>query len=545
MYSRIIYVLALQALLTLHLLSAEVSPQSQQDVAAKIRDGIAAATRGEIQQAMIEYQSALRLDPDDGEANYRLGRLLGESGDFQSARRAFQLAIKSKPGFAEAHYDLGLTFVADTRGKVDWQSAIAEFRTALQLRSDYPDALNMLGVALVNIGDTGSAIKTFQQALKLSPDGPEIHFNLGSALETAEQPAAAETEYRAALNSKPIYPAAEVALGKLLAKDGKEAEAVQYLRSALRANPDLVSAHYVLATTLRSQGDARAAAIEFAQAKRLADRVGDAVRCSRLSNQGLELASKGDFSGAVSSLREAIELKPDYAVAHFNIGLLIADSGNLPAASKEIVKAISLQPAQPKFFFSLARVLERKGDIIGARDALERAARLTPSNAAILEKLHSLEHAGPQGSESDVPRGSLAISNERHLYRYGANANTASAHFAYGGELKRAGDVLGEIGELLRSLELKPDFMPARQALALDYLQVGKIDDSASEFHKMLDLSPDCAQAHFGLAKIALKQTDPATATLELRSALHLKPDYPEAAELLDRTMKLRNSKNN
>ena len=133
----------------------------------------------------------------------------------------------------------------------------------------------------------------------------------------------------------------------------------------MRVNPDLTGAHYTLARILAGLGRKSEAKVEFAETKDLTDRPANGIQSSQLSNQGLELAAKGDLNGAAVILRKAIVLKPDYGLPHYNLGLILADLGDLAGAQRELVKAISLSPGQSKPWLEYGRVLKLAGNLSG------------------------------------------------------------------------------------------------------------------------------------------------------------------------------------
>jgi Flp pilus assembly protein TadD len=47
---------------------------------------------------------------------------------------------------------------------------------------------------------------------------------------------------------------------------------------------------------------------------------------------------------AIAAFREAIQLKPDFAEAHYNLGIALAETGQLPDAIAAYRKAIELKP---------------------------------------------------------------------------------------------------------------------------------------------------------------------------------------------------------
>lgn len=459
-----------------------------------LRDGAGETARGDLSGAMAEIQSAIALHMEDAAGWYQLGMLLGQTGDFAGAEVAFQHAIRLQPGMAKAHYNLALTLIGNPQNKEDWPGAIAECREALKIQPDYPDALNLLGAGLNLLARPDDAIEALRHAIQLAPAFPQAHFNLGLAFVSKDQLDDATREYRAAVAGRE-YPEASSALGKLLFRMGKTSEAEQQVERALRANPDLPDAHYTRARILHSLHRDQQSAAEFAIAKDLMQRHADGIQSSQMSNQGLQLASKGDMAGAAAALRAAITLKPEYGVPHFNLGLIRADMGQTAGAIQELSKAVSLLPGQAAPWFELGRVLNLAKDDRGALEAVAWAAHLDPSNTTIQSELTRLRLSVPTHANS-------AAMEVVARPRVGAAADTAAAHFDFAGQLSARGDFEGAVGELLRSLALQPGMRQARRNLAAAYGNLGQNDRAILEYRKLLLVSPDDAAARVALEKI-------------------------------------------
>jgi Flp pilus assembly protein TadD len=487
-----------------------------------LRDGIAQTTQANLSSAMGQIQAAIALHPDDGNGWYELGSVLGQMGDFPAAGAAFQHAILLQPGMAKAHYGLALTLIGNPQEKEDWSGAVAECREALKSQPNYPEALNLMGVGLTKQAQYADAIAALGHAIQLTPAFPEAHFNLGLALESNDQLGDAAKEYQAAITAKGQYPEASSALGKLLLRVGNTAAAEQEVENALHANPDLTDAHYVRARILQSLHRNQEAAIEFAIAKELMERPGKGIQSSQMSNKGLAMAAKGDLAGAAATLRDAIALKPDYGVPHFNLGLILADRAETAAAVQELSKAISLLPGEAAPWFELGRVLSLSKDDRGALDAVAWAAHLAPSNAAVQSELSRLRAAAPGLSISAA--GGVLVQPS-----VGAVLDTAAAHVDFANELSAQGDFAGAIGELLRALALEPSRKDARSHLAAAYEKTGQQDRAVLEYRKLLFVFPHDATAHIALGKILLAQGNGRDAAEQLRQALAYEPDSQEA----------------
>jgi protein O-mannosyl-transferase len=166
---------------------------------------------GRLDDAIEEYQRAVRLKPDYAEAQYNLGTALWQAGDLEEAIVHYESALRSKPNLAAAHYNLAIA-LWQTRGV---QEAFNHFEQALRIKPDYAEAHNNLGVALQQVGRGAEAIEHFEEALRIRPDYPDAHNNLGVALERADRIPEAITHFEEAVRLRPGFTEAQNELKRL------------------------------------------------------------------------------------------------------------------------------------------------------------------------------------------------------------------------------------------------------------------------------------------------------------------------------------------
>ena len=145
--------------------------------------GNALLQKGRRDEAMIRFQAALQINPDYAEAHDNLGNLLLQNGRVDEAMVHYQKALQIKPDSAEAHNNLGNALFQ--KGRVD--EAIAQCLAALQIKPDYADAHDNLGNLLLQKGNADEAIAQFKQALEIKPGFPEALNNLAWVLATSSQ----------------------------------------------------------------------------------------------------------------------------------------------------------------------------------------------------------------------------------------------------------------------------------------------------------------------------------------------------------------------
>ena len=156
---------------------------------------------------------ALEVTEDNWLAHLNLGSALDEKGQSDEAIREFQEALRLKPGYAQAHNNLGVAIVR--KGQIN--EGISQYHEALRLKPDYALAHSNLGIALVRKGQSDEGIGEFQEAIRLKPDYALAHYNLGIALVRKGQSDEAIKEFEKAIRLKPDFAEARNNLARALA----------------------------------------------------------------------------------------------------------------------------------------------------------------------------------------------------------------------------------------------------------------------------------------------------------------------------------------
>ena len=267
------------------------------------------------------WQDTLTKNPACLMAHNNLGNVLYRKGQIDEAISQFQEAIRLKPDQTQAHNNLGNALLK--KGRID--EAISQFQEAIRLEPHLAGVHNNLGDALLKKGQIDEAIGQYQEAIRLKPDYAEAHNYLGNALGRKGQIDEAISQYRKAIRLKPDYAEAHYNLSNALGRKGQIDEAISQLQEAVRLAPDYAALHYNLGNALGRKGQIDEAISQYQEAIRLAPDYAEAH-----NNLGTILYSKGQIDEAISQYREAIRLKPDYVEANNNLARAL-EMKNAPA----------------------------------------------------------------------------------------------------------------------------------------------------------------------------------------------------------------------
>ena len=234
------------------------------DIASRGRLADLYVAKGRYADAIAQYDQILKANQDTVQAHFGRGEALRLSGQLDAAAKDYQAVVDALKGTdagtvnktLEASY-LGLGTISVKQGHPD--QAIGQLQSALAISRSDADALNLLGSAYVQVGDTTKAIDSLNKAIAFVPYGwADPYATLAAAYTKAGDPAhaewagamadlsngngtSAETRLKA-LASGPAALDAEIGLGVLYETRGDTASAGQWYTKALALDPSNAAA---------------------------------------------------------------------------------------------------------------------------------------------------------------------------------------------------------------------------------------------------------------------------------------------------------------
>jgi tetratricopeptide (TPR) repeat protein len=395
-------------------------------------------------------ENAAAMASRDPRWPYLLGVLRQGRRESAAAESAFRAALALAPSDLPALLRLGDVLLGQSRAR----EARDLFARALAIELESAAALEGLGRVAWSENDYRAAIERFERALALQPEATSLHYRLGlayRALGDLEQARAqmARSGDRPVTFADPVLDAARrrltgvgalLRVGQLAAMSAAPAVAEARFREALAINPSSPDAHHALGTLLEAQGRTDEALAHYVEAMRLGLQNVPAGRHTAVllfHRAGVE-AEAGRGAEAEASLREALDLDPDLAEAHYNLGTLYARRGALDQAATHLGRAAELRPDDGSVQLSLAMALLLSDR---ALEALQRLEAALERRAGQLPLEHLLARLLAASSAPAVRDAERALTLTRELVEAQPSADhleTLAMSFAAGSRFAEA-----------------------------------------------------------------------------------------------------------
>jgi len=132
---------------------------------------------GHLHKALVTYEKAYALDPDDVDIVLNLGLTAWNLDMLEGAERMFRLYIEKKPEHPAGYNNLGS--VLRDRGSLS--EAIETLRGAIHRLPNEPMLWNTLATTLAEEGRAEESLVFYEEALRLDPKFARVWHNLGYA----------------------------------------------------------------------------------------------------------------------------------------------------------------------------------------------------------------------------------------------------------------------------------------------------------------------------------------------------------------------------
>jgi Tfp pilus assembly protein PilF len=199
------------------------------------------------------FQHALESTRDNSFTRNKLGCALVQEGKLDEAIQQFETAVRLDPRAIDPQFNLGL--VLQNLGRLN--AAAEHYRAVLALSEQHANAHNNLGAILFDGGQFAEAKTHFSRAVEISPDFVEANMNLGAlSLKTGDYAAAINYSQRALDRNSRLLDCRRTIAQALLAQ-GRVDDAILQFQLLLEASPNDPQASADLARVLARRRELR------------------------------------------------------------------------------------------------------------------------------------------------------------------------------------------------------------------------------------------------------------------------------------------------
>ncbi len=523
-------------------------------------------------EAGDEYKQAIQIDPDLGEAYYRLGILQEQQEHPSAALKSFARAVELDSRNVDAKLRLGLLLVSSTQyddahkqaeavlsidnknagahrllGQIALQqtryvAAENELKEAIELAPRDPQAYEDLGLAQLLDSENGAAEKSFQTAVDIKPDDAQTYVNLANFYKSQNAVDRAEQVLRSGIAKNPKAVELPIALAGMYVERGRLPEAKHILDQVEGDANDYADGRRAVAEFYLTSGDAAAALHRF---QALAQRnPQDPSAAKKVAECYLKL---NQWKQANDWIDQHNRKDPEFRLlrARSDLGAL-----KLKDAADELQDLVQDSPDLPAVFYYLAQVRVQQEQPGAAQQAYYDALRAQPGYLPAILGLGNISLQ--QGvAQTALNYGSQVIATsfwlaDGHLlagsaYLLGGDRDQAQRAFELAVGLnprnpeaqERLGKVLGERGAYAdaekafeASLALEPDYAPALNGLAEILVKQGKTKQAEARIDRQIAAQPKSYQLQVAKAEFCIAQKDWAGAERGYKQALALNPYY-------------------
>jgi tetratricopeptide (TPR) repeat protein len=326
-------------------------------------------------EALVNYDRALALRPNDAAALNNRGNTLNELKRFDEAAANYKRALAVRPDYAEALNNHGVALHALKR----FEEALTNYERAVAARPNYARALYNRGVTLYELNRFNEALASYDRAIIVQPAYAEALHNRGITLHALRRFEEALASYEQALRARPGYIDAFYHRGVTLHTLARFDEALASYDRAIAEQPQHAEALSNRGIALHELKRFDEACVSYDRAIALQPEYSGA-----LYNRGVTLHALKRFDEALASYDRAVEIRPDYAEAFNNRGNTLLEIKRFDEALLSLNRAIALRPNYAEACYNAGIALHALKRFDEALAIYDRALAARPEYAEAL-----------------------------------------------------------------------------------------------------------------------------------------------------------------
>lgn len=305
--------------------------------------------------AIADFDAMLRIDSMSANAYINRGLARRMVQDYGNALKDYDVAARLKPDQPEL-YASRANVKLDMK---DYEGAISDFDLALKLNPQYTTAITNRAIVKKAKNDLTGALADYDAAIALDATNSEFYNNRGNLKFQLKDTEGAIADYSTSIRLKPDDYLGYKNRAAVYFSTKRYTEALADLAAGIKLNPKSGELFYTRSLVKKELKDTEGSRADFKQAVTLDPGYASSgymkslgvdqkdlpgLQPTQLNEQGFLLEGQGKVQEAIELYKKAIELKPDYPEAWYNLGNCYGKTRRFNEAMDCMNKAISLKP---------------------------------------------------------------------------------------------------------------------------------------------------------------------------------------------------------
>lgn len=530
-------------------------------------------SEGKLNEAVIEFQNLLKVNPRSAAGHYWIGKAYLKKGWIPESILQFQTAAKLDPLMLDAHLELARYAVNSGQ----WQAAKPEIATILKIDPNNAEGWSLTGQRALALGHENKAQNALDHALALKPGFVPAQVAMGDLKRRQKHLNQAKDFYQKTLSSDPDSSRAWTGMGAIAQEQGKNDEALADFRKAVKVDLNNLRSHIILANFLGKRGHLHQAIAELesipakhadlripvkiSEYETLLGENGKAIeRLLPFERQKIQIPDidfvlakayeqSGQKEAALHMVNRLLEMKSIPPIFRIGAARIELAEGN-PDIANKILSSLSGTPDLPLTYWlnksQVELALNRPERAVHILDGAlkdypgDPGALLTLADARVSQKQWGAALKTLDGLLSSDPKNTGAIFRKGTLLRKTRGAAQEIAFFQE--EVRAHPDVPGLETIYLQSLAANqktgqaiekskeylaahPDSQPVRFLLARLYGSSGKPEKSRATLKEILTKDPKYLPAIVTLGALELNAHHFPESESLFRQAIRIVPD--------------------